>query len=143
MIFPLQLRRCLKCQGLGHLATDFPNNKVITLEERKAVREEENQEEKKMQLVEEPKEELEEIEEKANEGEILALKRNLSSEKGVEDRLLNTLTISEQRKGFTLILISINHHKTHHHHANVPFTCNKSLFQASYQRWVVLIKPFD
>ena len=79
MIFPLQLRRCLKCQGLGHLGTDYPNSKVITLEERKTVREEENQEEKKMQLVEEPKQELEEIEEKANEGEILVFKRDSCS----------------------------------------------------------------
>ena len=131
------------CQGLRHLAMACPNYKVITLEEWKTEKEEENEEEKTFQLVEEPKEELEKIEEKANEGEILALKRNLSSQKGVEDRLLNTLTISEQRKGFTLILISINHHKTYHHHANVPFTCEKSLLQASYQRWVVLIKPFD
>ena len=79
MIFPLQLRRCPKCQGLGHLGMDYPNSKVITLEQRKTVREEENQEKKKMQLVEEPKEELEEIEEKANEGEILVLRRDLSS----------------------------------------------------------------
>ena len=86
MIFPPQLRRCLMCQGLGRLATGCPNNKVITLEERKAVRKEENQEEKKIQLVAEPKEvELEEkIEEKngdvfvevvieADEGEILTV----------------------------------------------------------------------
>ena len=143
MTSPLQIRRCLKCQGFGHLATDCPNSKVITLEEWEAEREEENEEKKKMQLVEEPKEELEEIEEKANEGELLVLKRNLSSQKGVEDRLLNTFTISEQGKVFTLILLPINHHKTHHHHAKVIFTCNKSLLQASYQRWVALIKPFD
>jgi len=95
MIFPPQLRRCLKCQGLRHLAIDCPNSKVITLEEWKAVREEENQEEKKMQLVEESKGELEEVEEKANKGEILVLKRDLSNQKGVEDGLLNTFTISE------------------------------------------------
>jgi len=58
---------------------DYPNSKVITLEQRKTVREEENQEKKKMQLVEEPKEELEEIEEKANKGEILVLKRDSCS----------------------------------------------------------------
>ena len=46
MIFPPPLSRCLKYHGLGHLATDCPNNKVITLEERKAVREEEKVEEK-------------------------------------------------------------------------------------------------
>jgi len=79
MVFPPQLRRCLRCQELGHVATDYPNSKVNTLDERKTVREEENQEEKKTQLVEEPKEELEEIEEKANEGEILVWKRDLSS----------------------------------------------------------------
>jgi len=69
----------LKCQGLGHLATDYPNSNVITLEERKTVREEENQEEKKMRLVEELNEELVEIEEKANEVEILVLKTDLCS----------------------------------------------------------------
>lgn len=103
-----------------------------------------------MQLVDEPKEELEEVEEKANEGEILVLKRYLSSQKGVEDGLLNTFIIYEQGKGFTLIPIpldqsethKINHHKTHHH-AHVLYTCNKSLLQASYQRWLALIKPFD
>ena len=81
MILPPQLRRYLKCQGLGHLATNCSNSKVITLEEWKAMREEENQEEKKMQLVEESKGGLEEVEEKANEGEILVLKRDLSNQK--------------------------------------------------------------
>ena len=150
MTSPLQIRRCLKCQGFGHLATDCPNSKVITLEEWEAEREEDNEEKEKMQLEEEPKEELEEIEEKANEGELLVLKRNLSSQKGVEDRLLNTFNISEQGKGFTFILIplnqseidKINHHKTHHH-ANVLFTSNKSLLEAHYHRWVAFIMPFN
>jgi len=57
--------------------------------------------------VEESKGELEEFEEKANEGEILVLKRDLSNQKGVEDGLLNTFTNSEQGKGFTLILVPI------------------------------------
>ena len=78
MTFPPQTRRCLKCQGFGHLATDYANSKVITLEEWKAVREEENEEEKKVQLVEEPKGELEEVEETANMGKILVFKRDLS-----------------------------------------------------------------
>ena len=103
-----------------------------------------------MQLVEEPKEELEEIEEKANEGEILVFKWDLSSQNGVEDGLLNTFTISEQGKGFTFIPIplnqseihKINQHKTHHH-ANVLFTCNNSLLEAFYQTWVALINPFN
>ena len=57
--------------------------------------------------MEESKGELEEVEEKANEGEILVLKRDLSNQKGVEDGLLNTFTNSEQGKGFTLILVPI------------------------------------
>jgi len=118
MIFPAQLRRSLKCQEFGHLAVDYRNSKVITLEERKSMREEENQEEKKMQLVEEPKEELKEIAENANEGEILVLKRYFSSQKGVQDGLLNTFTISEQGKGFTLILVPIK---------PIPLTPNQDL----------------
>ena len=54
---------------------DFLNNKVITLEEWKAVREEENQEEKKTQLVEEPKENQEEAEKRTDEGEKPLLER--------------------------------------------------------------------
>ena len=65
MIFPPPLSRCLKCHGLGHLATDCPNNKVITLEERKAVREEEKVEEKEDEhdhTLEETQEEVMEVE---------------------------------------------------------------------------------
>ena len=103
-----------------------------------------------MRKMKELKEELEEVEKKANEREILVLKRDLSSQKVVEDGLLNTFTISEQGKGLTLFLIplnqskphKINHHKTHHH-AHVLFTKHKSLLQASCQRWVTLIKHFE
>ena len=27
---PISLRRCLKCQGLGHIASECPNKKIIT-----------------------------------------------------------------------------------------------------------------
>ena len=107
------------CQGLGRLATGCPNNKVITLEERKAVREEENQEEKKIQLVAEPKEvELEEkIEEKngdvfeedekrADEGEKPLLERVSSKFRTNEDELEETLEeiLVEANKGDMLTL---------------------------------------
>ena len=39
-------RRCYKCQGLAHIATDCPNQKVITLVEWDAVKDELAEEEK-------------------------------------------------------------------------------------------------
>jgi len=69
MIFSPQLRRCLKCQGLGHLATDCPNSKIITLAEWEAnieVELEEKIEEKNGDV-------FEEVVIEADEGEILAM----------------------------------------------------------------------
>ena len=39
-------RRCFKCQGLGHIASECPNRKVITLAEWAIVKEEFEEEEK-------------------------------------------------------------------------------------------------
>jgi len=66
-------RRCLKCQGLGHNALDYPNRKVITLAEwvaRKEVFEEEENEDDFEENLEETQEEVVEV---ANEGETLVL----------------------------------------------------------------------
>ena len=36
---PMANRRCFKCQGIGHIASDRPNRKVITLAEWTKVKE--------------------------------------------------------------------------------------------------------
>ena len=70
MIFPPQLRRCLKCQGLGYLAMDCPNGKVIvTLEEWEAAMEGELEEE----IEEKNGDVFEEVVIEADEGEIFAM----------------------------------------------------------------------
>ena len=48
-------RRCFKCQGLRHIASDSPNRKVITLAEWTAVKE--NFEEEENEVENEPKRE--------------------------------------------------------------------------------------
>ena len=40
---PMSMRRCSKCQGLGHKTSVFPNKKVITLAQWKAAMEDENE----------------------------------------------------------------------------------------------------
>jgi len=65
-------RRCFKCQGLGHIAADCPNCRVITLAEWDAV-EEEVAEEEKEESVEATEEEEEEVIAEADEGEMLVL----------------------------------------------------------------------
>jgi len=42
--------RCFKCQGLGHVATNCPNRKVIILVEWEAVKEEEKEVEPEEEL---------------------------------------------------------------------------------------------
>ena len=73
MIFPPQLRRFLKCQGLGHLATDYPNIKIITLAEWQAAREVESEEKIEQKNGDVFEETLEEILVEANKGDMLTL----------------------------------------------------------------------
>jgi len=77
--------RCsIKCQGLGHIAVDCPNTKVITLAEWDAVREEDIVEELKENIEDELEDEQEEVEEAAAEGEMLVLRRVLSNQRMVK-----------------------------------------------------------
>jgi len=57
---PLNPGRCFKCQGLGHVAADCPNRRVITLAEWDAVKEEVVEEETE-ESVEIPEEEEEKV----------------------------------------------------------------------------------
>ena len=77
-------RRCLKCQGLGHIAVVCPNRRVITLAEWDAVKEEVAEEEKE-ETIEANEEEEEEIIAKADESEMLVLRREPSSQKGEQE----------------------------------------------------------
>jgi len=43
---PMSNHRCFKCQGLGHIASECPNRKVIALAEWAAVKEDFEEEEK-------------------------------------------------------------------------------------------------
>ena len=82
----MSTKRCFKCQGLGHIATDFSNCNVITLAEWKVIEEEEEIEEQNEGEIEGDHEEtLEEVEEETNEGEMLVLRRVLNGQKGAKD----------------------------------------------------------
>ena len=74
---PHKGRRCYKCQGFGHIASNCPNRKVITLAECQVLEgveweEEGNEKEVNLTKVEE------EFIEVADEGELLVLRRGLS-----------------------------------------------------------------
>jgi len=71
---PKETRRCFRCQGLGHIASECPNKRVVTLAEYQASFEEEMEEEKELYL----NETLEEVEEGPDEGELLVVRRALS-----------------------------------------------------------------
>ena len=74
---PEDRRRCFRCQGLGHIASECPNKRIVTLAEFQASfkgldGENEEQEEHGS------KESLEEVEEGPDEGELLVIRRALS-----------------------------------------------------------------
>ena len=68
-------RRCFKCQGLGHIASECPNRRIISLAEWEANKEEEEEEDRVLCLMEEDQEE---VVEKADDGELLVIRRALS-----------------------------------------------------------------
>jgi len=68
-------RRCFKCQGLGHIASECPNRKVITLAEWTAVKEDFEEEENEVESELEVEEPQDEVIEEADEGELLVLRR--------------------------------------------------------------------
>ena len=68
---------CFRCQGLGHIASECPNKRVVTLVEYQASfeeLEEEEEEEKEVYLGNN----MEEVEEGPDEGEMLVIRRALS-----------------------------------------------------------------
>jgi len=73
-------RRCFKCQGLGHIASDYPNREVITLAEWTPVKEEFKEEEKVDDFQDDFTETQEEVVEEADERELLALRSSKQSE---------------------------------------------------------------
>ena len=81
---PMSTRCCFKCQGLGHLASDCPNRKVISLGEWESVKQEEKKEEDE-ETVEEEEESLEEEVTGVDEGEMLVLRWALSTQKSEKD----------------------------------------------------------
>ena len=78
-------RRCFKWQGLGHIASDCSNHKVITLAEWAAMKKVFEEEEKEDDFEDDLKETQEEVLEEADEGEMLLLRRVLSGQKGAKD----------------------------------------------------------
>ena len=76
--------RCFRCQGLGHIASECPNKRVVTLAEYQASFEEleEEEEEEKEVYLGDP---MEEVEEGPDEGEMLVIRRALSGFAAQED----------------------------------------------------------
>jgi len=64
----MSARRCFKCQALGHIAADYPNQIVITLVEWEAMKEEEKVVKSKHELEENEEESQVECLAKTDEG---------------------------------------------------------------------------
>jgi len=76
---------CFKCQGLGDIAQEFANKKVITMAEWATVKEEFEEEEMTCESEPELEETQDEVSEEADEGEFLVLRRVPSNQRGVQD----------------------------------------------------------
>jgi len=77
----MSARRYFKCQGLGHIAADCPNRKVITIVKWEAVKEGEKEVEPEEELEEEKVESQEECLAEPDEGEMLILRRVLNNQR--------------------------------------------------------------
>jgi len=81
----MSLIRCFKCQGLGHIATDWLNRKVITLAEWGAAHKEEKDTEPEAELEGDEGESQEGCLAEPDEGEMLVLRQVLSNQSGEKD----------------------------------------------------------
>ena len=101
---PLNPRRCFKCQGLGHIASECPNRRIISLVEWEVNKEEEEREDRMVCLKEEEPEEVVEV---ADEGEMLMMRRVMSGLKEEKEEQRENIFHSRctiQEKVCTLII---------------------------------------
>ena len=81
---PMRIKRCSKCQGLGHITSDCPNKEFITLREWEVAMEEENKEKNDVERDDELKDTQEKVMKETREEELLVLGRVLTRQKGVQ-----------------------------------------------------------
>ena len=80
----MSIKRCSKCQGLGHITSDCRNKEFITLREWEVAMEEENKEKNDVERDDELKDTQEKVMKEAREEELLVLGRVLSDITGTE-----------------------------------------------------------
>ena len=61
LLTPISYKHCFKCQGLGHIASDYQNQKIIPLAEWETVKEEEKEDEEEEGVEEEEESPTEEV----------------------------------------------------------------------------------
>ena len=86
---PISQKRCYKCQGFGHIASDCPSRKIISLAEWESKKdeyvEEKREEKEEGEDVQDLESETEEFVEQADEGEMLVIRRVMSAQKSAKD----------------------------------------------------------
>ena len=82
----MSARRCFKCQGLGQIVVDFPNQKVIISSEWEAVKEEEKEVKPDEELGDNKEENQEECLAEQDEGEMFVLRRVLSNQRSEKNQ---------------------------------------------------------